>query len=252
MTKFFVKTDGLNLRAQPHGQIVRTLRLGKKVNLLGDAQVDGWKRVEVKFSGEVLNGVVFGKYLRKPESDRKEALHKACVDQWLRFKRGAGKETEHPFYKIVGEMWRSIGVNLDGRDSNPWSAAFISFAVVKLAKYENFQTSSFHTKYVHDAIQKRTLGLDAPFWGYRRLEKKPKLGDIICAWRKNAHDYHDLENSGAFKRSHCDVIVEINEESVRAIGGNVSNSVTVKSFSLNSQGYLRKNQRITALMKNKL
>ena len=199
-----------------------------------------------------MTGHVFAKYLRKPESDAKETLLKACADEWVRFKRGSGKETVFPFFKFVGDMWDSIDINLDGKDSTPWSAAFISYVVAEKAGYPDFPISSFHTKYIHDAIQDEVLGREAPFWGFPPRAEKPKLGDIVCAWRRDRHDFHDLENSGAFRPSHCDVIVEVNAESVRVIGGNVRNSVSMKSFPLNSSGHLKRGRRVTALMKNML
>lgn len=252
MAKRIVKTDGLNLRKKPLGKIITSLKLGKKVEVLGDADVEGWKRVEVKKNGDRLEGVVFAKYLRKPVSKKKEALIKACVDEWIRFKRGERKENQDPQYKYVGEMWKYVDQNLNGKNSNPWSAAFISFVVGKKAEYADFKKSTFHTKYIHDSIQKKVLGQNAPFWGYRRKAKKPKLGDIVCAWRVNAHEYDDLENSGAFRPSHCDVIVEVNKNSVRTLGGNVAHSVTMKTFPLNSNGHLKSGRKVTALMKNKL
>lgn len=66
----YVSTEGLNLRAEPDGAVVRELTIGEPVEVLGATEEPGWQRVRALAD----MGVVFGKYLRKPEKPEIEAL----------------------------------------------------------------------------------------------------------------------------------------------------------------------------------
>jgi hypothetical protein len=107
MSNFRVKTDRLNLRSEPivrPDTIITSLPLGHPVNVIGDAEREGWKEIETELEGSLLQGVVAGKFLRKPESDAKEALLSETVKEWIRFERGEGRENDDPFFLFVGEM----------------------------------------------------------------------------------------------------------------------------------------------------
>ena len=88
-----------------------------------------------------------------------------------------------------------------------------------------------HARYIHDAINQRLGGTQSPFWGYRLEEEKPQLGDMVCAWREVRTDFDYAADHRSFK-SHCDIIVEIKKTGVKAVGGNVSNSMAIKNFQL--------------------
>lgn len=255
MNKLRVKTDKLNLRSEPvvrEDTFIASLPLGHPVNVIGDAERQGWKEIETELEGSMFHGVVSGKYLREPESGAKEALLSATVKEWIRFERDEGKEHHNPYFQFVGEMWQALGMALDGRDREiPWSAAFISF-VVRNAGYQGFRFAAAHARYIHDAIVKRQQGAaEAPFWGFRLSEHRPKLGDLVCQWREVPRTFAEVAKKDAFK-SHCDVIVEIKDTFVRAIGGNVRQSVAMKTFSLNSRRFLKNTNRVFAILRNNL
>jgi hypothetical protein len=98
---------------------------------------------------------VSGALLWQPVSASKEKLLASGAVEWDRFRRGAGKETIDPFFKFVGEMWRNLGLNFDGKDTGtPWSAACISF-MVKNAGYTRFKAVPAHSVYINNGIKAR-------------------------------------------------------------------------------------------------
>ena len=129
-------------------------------------------------------------------------------------------------------------------------SAFISF-VVRNAAISGFLFAAAHSKYIHDAIvRRRAHDEDAPFWGFRLHERKPRIGDLTCQWRMTPVDFAEAGVSNAF-RSHCDVVVEVKSTTVRALGGNVGNSVRLKTFALDDRGFLKPGNRLFALMANR-
>jgi hypothetical protein len=261
----YVRTEGLNLRETPGGAIIKELSIGQAVTDLGAADVADWRRVQV----DGVNGVVFGKYLREPAAEQLEALLRAAINEWLRFDKGRANEKADPYYRYVGKMWTSIGERYDGRsqDANgkdvPWSAAFISYVVRNAGPaYAKFKFAAAHSVFAHDAIQARFQELrNKPFWGYRRTEQRPSLGDIIVRNRNgNNYSFDFAENHSRYE-SHSDVVVEVTSNVARVIGGNVGDTVTMRSFDrsgdniqeydLDQDGYLREGQKIIAVLKNR-
>lgn len=255
----FVTTEGLRLRHTPNGTIIRDLTIGERVIDLGAATEDGWRKVTVGND----EGVVFGKYLREPGRPEVEALLRAALEEWLRFDKGRADEKADPYYKYVREMWAAIGEPYDGRsrypngEEVPWSAAFISWIVRKAGpEYANFQFASSHSVFVNNAIKARvTNRLDKPFWGYRITEKKPEIGDIIQRNRgSGSFTYSYAENHSDYK-SHSDIVVEVTPDVVRVVGGNVSDTVALggdlQEYELDAEGFIKPNQRVIALLKNR-
>ncbi len=252
-------TEGLRLRDAPNGAIVANLTIGDRLEALGAAEASGWQKV--RFAG--VEGYCFGTYLRKPTRPEIEALLRAGIDEWLRFGKGAGSEKSDPYCGYVREMWAAIGEPYDGRStySNgedvPWSAAFISWVVRRGGEaYANFRFSSGHSVFVNNAIKARITGrTDKPFWGYRITEEKPALGDIIQRNRGgNTFSFSYAENHAQYA-SHSDIVVEVKEDVVRVLGGNVSNTVGfgthLQEYHLTLDGHLKDGQGIIALLKNR-
>jgi Uncharacterized protein conserved in bacteria (DUF2272)/Bacterial SH3 domain len=266
----YVRADELNLRTEPSDDpstVIIALPIGQRVQVLGDSPVARWKKVAAEIGDRVYEGYVFGKYLRSPESDKIEALLKAAYTEWFRFLKGKASEVTPPYSDYVGEMWRALGIeNRDGTDTqHPWSAAFMSW-IVRKAGYQNFLFSPLHAEYIHEAIRRRVLSIDGPFWGFHLDEHKPALGDIVCQWRttRDAHgnpiliDYEYAEDHDDFF-SHTDVVVQVNDRSIRTIGGNTGQeefghggSVSMKTYQLTPDGYLVHENRLFAIMRNNL
>jgi hypothetical protein len=256
----YVDVEALNFRSQPvvsPATRVAILHLGQPVELLDPPDQPGWARIAAEIDGQPRDGFVNESFLRPPVSDAREALIAAAVRAWLQFEKGLGKEFADPFAGFVGEMWRAIGLDLDGRDRDvPWSAAAISFMVreagEQFAGYRRFRFAAAHARYIHDAIVRRDAGdTSAPFWGFRLHEQRPALGDMVCRWRETPRDFDDAAHQDAFK-SHCDIIVRITADDLLAIGGNVAQSVSITRYQLTQSGFLADADQVFAHLVNRV
>lgn len=249
-----VQSDALNLRSAPvvaDGNIRATLDKGHAVNTIAAVDAAGWVNVDTTVNGALKRGFVKAHLLRDPATAAKERLMAGAVAEWVRFDRGRGLEHVAPFHTFVGEMWRAIGMDLDGRDRDvPWSAAFISFITRRAgADYAGFKFAAAHARYIHDAITKREAGVAAPFWGFRLNEHKVGLGDLVCQWRETEQTYDGARASDSFF-SHCDVVVEVAQGSVRGLGGNNAQTVGFKTYAINADGFLKRENNVFAVLRN--
>ncbi len=254
-----VTTEGLRLRVAPNGTIIRDLTIGEPVIDLGDASENDWRNVKIGTE----EGVVFGKYLRRPGRPEVEALLRSAINEWLRFDKGRADEKADPYYRYVREMWAAIGEPYDGRslypngEEVPWSAAFISWIVRNAGPaYQNFQFAASHSVFVNNAIKARiTNRSDKPFWGYRITEEKPQLGDIVQRNRGAGEFTYSFAENHAEYSSHSDVVVEVTPDVVRVIGGNVGDTVSlggdIQEYDLDADGFIKPGQKVIALLKNR-
>ncbi len=251
MKKLIVKTDGLNLRNTPQilpDNIILSMPLAQEVEIINSPNGQRFWEIETVLNGQTHRGFASSIYLREPLSQTKEKLIQAAVKEWIFFKHGDGQEDVAPFFRRVGDYWQAIDINLDGRNrAQPWSAAFISF-IARQAGYNDFKFSDSHDKYINDAKAKRLDNIpNAPFWLFRLHEHKPQLGDLICLWRNRQRTFDNLPNDYA---SHTDVIVEVGKFTVKTIGGNVDQSIRQKTFALKSDGFLKAENKLFAIMRN--
>ena len=262
MATMFVRSEVLNLRSAPvvsDETELAKLDLNQSVETSGVVDGAGWISASATVGGQVRAGFVKAGFLRKPASPAVEALLAEARTQWRRFEYGKGEEHRQPFSGMVGEMWRAIGLNLDGEDRDqPWSAAAISFMVRNAgrrhAAYNGFAFAAAHSRYVHDAIRRRNQGdTNAPFWGFRRGERAPQLGDIVCVPRAGSGvDFDHATSQNAFK-SHCDIVVAIDPANFKllAIGGNVSHSVETTEYPLGPGNFLTGASGVFAVLANR-
>lgn len=265
MNNKIVNIEALNFRSEPlvdPSTRRAVLHLGQALTVIDEDPSAEWVQVKAQikdtemtgFVKRIINGVFA---LREPVTMQREALANNAIGQWLRFDQGQGMEYDKPYFSYVGEMWKSIKLNLDGKDRDmPWSAAFISFVVRKTAidveRYGNFKFASSHSRYLHDSIVKKDSGdTSAPFWGYRLNEKLPQVGDIVARWRETERNYNDAAHDDSFK-SHSDIIISVNSDFVLAIGGNVSQSVSITRYEKSGAGYLLPTKQVFMLMENKV
>jgi hypothetical protein len=257
MTELKVKNDALNFRSSPttadSSNIIGGLTLAQTVELVsGNPNTDRFLKVKATIKGTVKEGFASAAFLRPLVSAPKEALISEAAEQWLRFDRSDKSEIDDPQFKIVGEYWQAIGLNLNGKNRDqPWSAAFISF-VARKAGYDKFKFAAAHSTYVYDAVDKRRAGdTSAPFWGFKVGDHKPQLGDLVCRSRGDSQITSiDSLPSGGFI-SHCDIIFEIKDTEVRTLGGNVEQTVNITSYPLNSNGFLKSGAtRVYGILRN--
>jgi hypothetical protein len=232
--------------------IIAVLHKAQAVETSNNPDAAGWIKVEAEIEGQLKQGYVSARLLRDPVSDAKEALIAGAIAEWLRFDKGIRLEHQSPQFRYVGEMWRAIGMNLDGKDRDvPWSAAFISWIVRNAgANYANFNFAAAHARYIHQSIRaKLENNVTVPFWGFKLNEHKVQLGDLICQWREEPITYDQAKNRNAYF-SHCDVVVEIDGSGIRALGGNNSHSVRFKTYARNSEGYVKAENQVFAILRN--
>jgi len=269
MTRMYVNVESLNLRisAGPAtaANLKTTLVLGQEVNLSGEP-VNGWFPVKVVLQDGPFEGFVKASLppgpqtgaieipsLRDEVSAAREVLVAAALTQWKRFKFGQGKEATEPFFRFVGEMWSAIGLSHDGHDVDiPWSSAAISFMVrqasMQFPKYQQFKFAASHSRYINDAI-KNAGKKAAPFWGLRLHERVPQLGDIVVRSREQPVTFELAAATNTFK-SHGDIVVSIRPDELLAIGGNVSDSVSITRYAKTPAGFVDSSKGVFALLAN--
>ena len=124
---------------------------------------------------------------------------------------------------------------IGARWNAPWSAAFISWVMCEggLGSTDQFRRAIAHHSYIDQAIRARDGRLtSAAFAAYDVGESAISPGDLLCSSRQPI--YRTLAERrrqlGAGARTHCDVVVEVDEarERILAIGGNVRGIVALK------------------------
>ncbi len=255
-----VDAVALNFRSRPEvtpDTFLGTVFLGQQVTDVKVANGGDWAECKAEIEGKRKHGFVKMQFLRKPLTPGREALVASVHREWMRFDRGTGQEHHKPFSDFVGEMWKALGIALDGTDRDtPWSAAAISFMVRRAGDgYKGFNFAAAHSKYVHHAIKARMKKDRAtPFWGFRLNERKPQVGDIVCRDNPNfapAVDFDVAKGLNSY-RSHCDIIMQIDSKAqkVVSIGGNVSSSVSITEYDLAPGDLLAGTKNVFALLGN--
>jgi hypothetical protein len=184
-----------------------------------------------------------------PAASTKVSMVLLAVGEWARFgkevivyssdapprKESLGvKEREAP--QRIQDYWASVGYpERSGLDDVPWSAAFISW-VVQSAGVSNdkFCPGQRHTIYVERLVE-RARQPGAVLIPRRPEERRPAVGDLICASRNGSRTTLDNLNRGA---GHCDLVVVVRPGAVEAIGGNVDDTVARSIFPLDGNGFL--------------
>ena len=139
--------------------------------------------------------------------------------------------------KRVHDYWRSVGrAKLSGVNHEvPWSAAFISWDIESAGvPRDQFCPDARHTVYIERMVE-RARRPGAGFVPRRLDERKPEVGDLICASRDGGRTTLDNLDRGP---GHCDIVVEVRPREVQAIGGNVDDSVSRSVFPLDASGFL--------------
>jgi hypothetical protein len=155
------------------------------------------------------------------------------------------------YYYGSADLWREP----------PWSAAFISF-VMRSAGVDRreFPPSAAHAFYIDAMIlDAQRFPAQAPFIPHEVADRAPQVGDLVCAdrssrpissWRERVAD------RGAFRPTHCDIVVRVSPGVVEAIGGNLRDAVTLAIMPTDGAGRLlprpRGEPRFFAVFENRL
>lgn len=138
--------------------------------------------------------------------------------------------------------WRATG-GMATRWRDAWSAAFISWVMCEagFGSPQQFQRAIAHHVYIDQAIRARDgRAADAVFVAREVGEAPIVPGDMVCLARRPA--YRTLADRrsqiGVGARTHCDVVVKVDEERklLLAIGGNVRGTVGLKLLPAERQG----------------
>lgn len=161
----------------------------------------------------------------------------------LRFPDGTGMEATPQGCRMAQRYWAVVGETPDCQQVTQgawaWSAVFISW-VMRRAGLDNdqFLTGQSHSMYVVDA---RDGILPRPAFHVEPLPAVPRVGDMICAGRGRDKFISDPSDIGfGTTPMHCDIVVEVDSAAgvVKAIGGNVQQSVSMDVIDLNDAGQL--------------
>jgi len=162
-------------------------------------------------------------------------------------------EAQSPFWTYVGEYWKSIGSDLDGRDSPAWSAAFISYCFKQAGAGARFPYHENHSIYVSKIDGGGFAGLTLADPGMVSIA----VGDLLWAGR-GGPDCRTPPSTFAAARaelakiraktadsfcSHSDIVVAVRDGSVDVIGGNVKQAATRTTYKLDAQGKIRDGRR---------
>lgn len=153
------------------------------------------------------------------------------------------KETDPDFKPFLVALWTNLGLSPKAvesyiKDRQPWSAALISYVMIK-AGYTDFPKSASHSCYNEIARNNRKAGI-GKFHLYRIDEYKPRVGDIVSKGRAGVTLTYDGVKCGQL--SHSDIVVEVRPDELITIGGNVGDAVSItrvplKNGFINKAGY---------------
>ncbi|MGO4327729.1 DUF2272 domain-containing protein [Cupriavidus sp. 2TAF22] len=176
---------------------------------------------------------------REDDRDEDDSGGPSC----LRFPDGTGMEATAQGCKLAQRYWGIVGKAVTCRQitqgSWAWSAVFISWVMRKAGLDERqFLTGDSHSMYVVDA---RDGILPAPAFRIEPVPAMPRPGDVICAGR-GADKYLASAADIGFGTTpmHCDIVVEVDPAArlVKAIGGNVQQSVSMELIELGDSGMI--------------
>lgn len=149
-----------------------------------------------------------------------------------------GKEKIPPYVSYVNDYWRAVGhPSWNGNTPQPWSAAFISFCFKTAGAGNAFPYDQGHAGYCAAILRS-----PATFSKLRIADPASTtvdIGDVLWAARSGdgckpppkTHQEAVLAlTSGGWFCSHCDIVVEMRQGEIDAIGGNISDSVTKTTF----------------------
>jgi peptidoglycan hydrolase-like protein with peptidoglycan-binding domain len=167
-----------------------------------------------------------------------------ALGEWARWNFGQTKESDPTMRAALEEYWQAGTGSVPGTanwwSNLAWSAVFISWVMRNAGAGSDFRYSSAHTDYVGAAKQNRLANNSNPFKAYRVSEVAPRPGDLICVERQDADGNwsgvtYDNVDQG-FRASHCDIVTEVSPGQIKAIGGNVSDSVSEKTVRTDANG----------------
>ena len=208
-----------------------------------DVQVPPYARVPYQgFSREAAIQIAlrewraFGQTMVYPNTplpfdrEREEGLWQRVGDYWW-----VGLPLGNPDDGFTGKHTANGQLFPADQDANyAWSAAFIDYVMRTAGAGNRFPYSSTHSDYIN-AARRHDQGIVVT--AERPEAYAPQPGDLICMWRGHHSIRYDDLPTGRFP-GHCDIVVGIKPGALQVIGGNVENSVSMKSVPVTTDGHL--------------
>jgi peptidoglycan hydrolase-like protein with peptidoglycan-binding domain len=170
-----------------------------------------------------------------------------ALQERKRWRDGALKEWDDAARSILVDYWLT-GVGMAATDAArfadelyAWSAAFISWVLRKAGAGSQFTYSSYHSNYISAAYKNRLQNSSNPFKAFAKNEVAPQVGDLVCTTyvSNGVQPPSDLAQVRANTSGyHCDIVVASSAGKLTVIGGNLSDSVGLKTVSIDSRGYI--------------
>jgi spore germination cell wall hydrolase CwlJ-like protein len=140
-----------------------------------------------------------------------------------------------------------------------WSAVAISYMIKQAGiEKEQFTFAQAHSVYIREAIKAcKDKNKDKAFWGFRIDAPEAILapGDIVGAGRSEGMTFDQAQalfNKTVDYESHSDIVVEVRDGEADLIGGNVSDSVTMKTLKLDAKGRIKDKKNLSFVVMKKL
>jgi hypothetical protein len=187
-----------------------------------------------------------------PNSSFKKKLIGLANQEYSKWNKNGKKikEGSKDTIQDLRNYWQQ-GANVFDNDkyyvSEAWSSAFISYLMKKAGAGDDFSYSKSHSVYIRDAIKNRKEKNNKKFKGFKPEEVNVNVGDLVCYPREKGVNY---DTDYAYK-SHCDLITQISGNVATGIGGNISDSVSKKTYNL-SNGKIdkKKSSGVFVVVKN--
>ena len=168
-------------------------------------------------------------------------------------------ETDDEVGEILADYWNRSGMysNPDFtpeivteqsfQEEFPWSAVFVSWIMNVSGAGDNFEYAPSHAEYILKFKENR-INNQGKFKAYSIEELKPKKSDLVCRWRQNEINYDTIQEGDL---THCDIVVDVNDNSIDVVGGNLDNKVKTLELSTNEEGFVDEEDYF-AIIRNEL
>jgi hypothetical protein len=118
--------------------------------------------------------------------------------------------------------------------ANPWSAVFLSYVMKKAGAADRFPYGASPAVFIKSAIKDRVNKVsDPPLIALRPAEHSPAPGDLICAIPQDLSGQVSLNEVPSLELfpSRCDLVVSNAGHTIEAIGGDISDAVSLRKLS---------------------
>ncbi len=155
---------------------------------------------------------------------------------------GGVHETREPMSSRIADYWGLVGRSeWDGRSGKPWSGIFVAWVMNQAGiPSGDFPSSGRHAGFLTPILDGQLNGGGRRFIVHDWRSYAPRSGDLVCAGTRWAAPRDAWELRAAVDRevAHCDIVIDARGGQLRAIGGNVRDTVTMSIFPLNGGGTL--------------